>query len=153
MKRSYRLTLAVFATTLALSGVAQAADTLPTPMPSTKPVPSAQQSARLNQIKTRGVAEIDRRLDALQKALNKVQTASKLSESDKKTLQDQLQAEIDGLTKLKTELSGRSGLTSARADIIKIFDEYRVYGLILPKARIDQRKTEWRNGATFRDLF
>ncbi len=111
-------------------------DTLPAPTPASTVAPSLEQPKRLNNLKTRGASEIDRRLDRLQQALDKAQTGTKLPESTKKQLVSQLQNEITSLTNIKSKLSSGTDLAAARLDVQKIIDDYRVYGLLLPKARI-----------------
>jgi DNA repair exonuclease SbcCD ATPase subunit len=129
-----KLILAATLTSLPLTTLA--AETLPTPIPSPGNVPSAQQSAHLNRLKTHGASEIDRRLSSLQAALNKLQASTTLADADKKALAAGVQAEIDGLATLKDKLAAETNLDAARADVQSIFTEYRVYALLLPKARL-----------------
>lgn len=133
MKRNLYILVAVL---LLVPGSLLAASTLPTPTPVPGPVASALQSAHLNRLKTRGASEIDRRLASLQAALTKVQSSAKLSAADAQTLTKQLQDELTGLTNLKTKLAAETSLDAARTDVQNIIADYRVYGLMLPKARL-----------------
>ena len=128
-----------FITAAALSinpALALASSTLPTPTPSPVAAPSVEQSRRMNTLKAKGASEIDRRLDKLQKAADKASLISQLSKKDADNIKSQLATEIDHLTKLKTKLANDTDLASARVDIQAIIDSYRIYGLLLPKARI-----------------
>jgi hypothetical protein len=103
---------------------------------STAPETTAAQTARLNNLKTKGTTEIDRRVSNLNAALEKITASTKLAAADKSTLTSQMQAEITGLTNLKTKLAADTDLTVARADVASIVTDYRVYVLMLPKARL-----------------
>jgi valyl-tRNA synthetase len=106
-----------------------------TPAPTATPAAAAQ-AQRLNNLKTKGTAEIDRRLAALNAALEKLNAATKLAAADKTALTQQIQAEIAGLTKLKTKLAADADLATARADVASIVTDYRVYALVAPKVRL-----------------
>ncbi len=134
VKTISRATLGLTLASMPLAALA--APTLPTPTPTPKPVSSAQQSAVLNRLKTKGAFEIDRRLTALQNVQNKTEVSTKLAAAEKEALTKQLKDEIAGLTALKTKLNSETALTSARTDIQSIWLEYRVYALLAPKARL-----------------
>lgn len=91
------------------------------------------QQQHLTNIKTKGAAEITRRLTSLNTVLSKINTATKLSSSDKTTSIDEVNTEITGLRTLQTQLSADTTLTSAISDAQSIISEYRVYVLVLPK--------------------
>jgi len=109
---------------------------LPTPTPKLGALSAADQAAHLQVLKTHGDAEITRRLTSLNAAVTAVGKTTKLTASDKTTLTSQLQAEISGLTALKTKLDAETTLDGARADVQSIFDDYRVFALMLPKVRL-----------------
>lgn len=121
---------------LLVPGSMLAASALPTPTPAPGVVSSAKQPAALNRLKTSAASEVDRRLNALQTALNKVQVSSKLAAADKTALVKQLEDEITAQTNLKSQLAGQTGLEAARANVQQILAAYRNYGLLLPKARL-----------------
>ena len=106
-----------------------------TPTKTTAPAKTGEtDQQRLANLKTKGDAEITRRLGALNKLSAVINSTSKLSATDKSNLTTQINNEIAGLNALKTKLDGETDLTVARADAKAIFDDYRVYALILPKA-------------------
>jgi ATP-dependent protease HslVU (ClpYQ) ATPase subunit len=91
------------------------------------------QSQRLALIKSRGAAEITRRITSLNAVLGKITATTKLSATDKAYLTTEVNSEISGLTALQTKLAADSTLSSAITDAQSIFSEYRVYALLLPK--------------------
>lgn len=90
-------------------------------------------SQRLNLIKTRAATEIDRRVNRLHQLGNVISGATRLSDADKTTLSTEVNNEVSGLTSLKVQIQGDTDLDSARIDAQSIFNEYRVYALIVPK--------------------
>jgi hypothetical protein len=120
-------TAAVLFAALPLSAVAVSTPT---------PTPSAAQAQRLTNLKSKGTAEIDRRLANLNSALGKLNASTKLTAANKATLAKQIQDEIAGLTALKAKLAADTELATARTDVASIVSDYRVYALMLPKARL-----------------
>ncbi len=136
------------ASTAATGGPVQAKST-PTPSPASTVAPDATpnppaitslsataQAQRLSTLKARGDAEITRRLTNLNSALSAVQFTTTLTSSDKSALVSQIQTEISGLSALKTKLDADTTLAEARTDVQSIVTDYRVYALMLPKARL-----------------
>lgn len=96
---------------------------------------TAQQTDLAN-LKAKGSAEISRRLASLNSAASKINSDTKLSASDKSYLQSEVNTEISGLTTLQITLNGETQLSAARTDVKNIFNDYRVYALLLPKIRL-----------------
>jgi DNA repair exonuclease SbcCD ATPase subunit len=117
-------------------GLALGSAVLPTPTPAVGVVPSAQVVAHLNRLKSHGSSEIDRRLTGLQSAIDKLALSSELSDGDMKTMKALLDGEIKRLSTIKDQLSKETDLAAARVDVQAIVNEYPVYGLVLPKARL-----------------
>ena len=97
---------------------------------------STGNQAIIQTLKSRGDAEINRRLTSLNTLTSAINATTKLSSSDQSALASEVSTEISGLTALKTKLDGDTDITVVRADIQSIFADYRVYALILPKVRI-----------------
>jgi len=129
-KISIRLSLITLGTILPLS-VAWAAPTFPTPTPAPPAVSSSDSSRHLNNLKTHGVAEADRRLAMFQVVSVRLASSTQLTAADKSALTNQIDAQVAILGALKTKLATESNLIAARKDIQSIIDEYRVYGLIV----------------------
>ena len=101
----------------------------------------------LSVIIQKGDKEITRRLTSLNAVAGKISSASKLSSADKATLSDEVSTEISGLTTLKANLDDATDTATAKTDAESIFNDYRVYALILPKINLvktadDQQVTE-----------
>jgi hypothetical protein len=103
--------------------------------------PSASPSIAVNaqhlvNLKTRGAAEINRRVMSLGAALTAINANTKLAATDKSALAAQVQTESTALKALSTKLAADSTVTAALADVQSIISEYRVYALLLPKVRL-----------------
>lgn len=98
--------------------------------------PSDAQTQRISNLKTRGAAEIDRRIAALKAVQAKTAEVKNISAANRAAINAQLTGELAGLAALKAKLTADTTLVEARADAASIVSEYRVYALMLPKARL-----------------
>lgn len=98
--------------------------------------PTAAQKDRTATIKARGSEEITRRLAALDKLTALIQSAQKLSSSDKTSLMAEVSTTTSGLGTLKTELENDATLEGTRTNAKSIVSEYRVYALVMPKVHL-----------------
>ncbi len=103
---------------------------------STGPALTAAQTKALTNLKTRGAAEIDRRVTNLTAANAKLASSAKLTPADKTALSGQVNDELTALTQLRAKLTADTDLATARTDVQSIVTDYRVYVLMLPKARL-----------------
>ncbi len=94
------------------------------------------QSTALTHLQTRGAAEISRRITNLNAALTKLNASTKLTGADKTSLATQINNELTSLGALQTKLAADTDLATARTDVQSIVTDYRVYVLMLPKARL-----------------
>lgn len=97
---------------------------------------TATTAQRVDNLKNRGSAEIDRRLKSLNEAAVTISASQKLTDTDKTAIANQVKDEISGLTELKAKLAAATTLTTARASVASIVNDYRVYALMLPKVRL-----------------
>lgn len=102
---------------------------------SASPSPANNQQ-RLQDIISKGDADISQRITSLASLQTKLQSMKKLSDSDKATLISQIQAQINGLNSQKTKLDGDTDVATARADRQAIFTQFRIYMLFIPKVQI-----------------
>lgn len=124
------LVLVALVTTLGISSVSTvSAATLSSTL-------TERQQARLQVIISKGDLEITRRLTKLQALNSKITAATRLSAADKTALQNEVTAAISGLTTLKTQLDSETTLEGAKTDVKNIYNEYRVYALVLPKVHL-----------------
>jgi hypothetical protein len=113
--------------------------------------------AKLQRIINRGNNEIGRRITSLQKLNGKISGAVKLTDSDKAGLTSEVNAEIAGLTSLKTKLDADTVVADAQTDAKSIITGYRVYAFIMPKvsflrAADDQQVAEAKLAALLPNL-
>jgi len=97
------------------------------------PARAASRVDRLEYIKSRANLEIDRRLERLRKLDSAISGATRLTETNKSTLTTEVNSEIAGLTRLQQQIDSDTDTDTARIDAQAIFNDYRVYALILPK--------------------
>lgn len=97
---------------------------------------TAAQQTKLQTIITRGDQEIARRLASLTALTAKISAATKLTPSDKATLNTEVSTTTSGLTTLKAKLDAETTVDAARTDAQSILTEYRVYALVLPKVHL-----------------
>jgi hypothetical protein len=113
------------------------ATTTPTPSAAAKDTTAAaQQQQRLAEIKSKGDAEISRRLTQLGNLNGLITSATRITASDRTALSAQVSSETSGLTSLKTQLDGETTVAAAITDAKSIFSDYRVYALIMPKIHL-----------------
>ncbi len=97
---------------------------------------TATQQTLLNNILNKGNAEITRRLESLNSLTTKITSAKKLSSSDQSYLENEVSSELSGLTTLKSSLDACTLATCAVPFAQSIFNDYRVYALVLPKVHL-----------------
>lgn len=109
-----------------------------TTRPQTSATTDSTQSAdtRLNAIKTKGNAEIDRRLGTLNTLITVIAASAHLSKDNQTALSNQVSAEVEALGQLRIKLDAETTVTGAAADVSSMITEYRVYALIVPKVRL-----------------
>jgi len=123
MKRALRLAVIGVATT--------AVAVLTTAAPSVAAPPT-----RLDQLKQRADAEIQRRLTTLQADSALVSKASHLSDSDRDALTSLITADQNGLTALKDTIDADTDLATARNDARRIVTDFRIYVLVEPQVHL-----------------
>jgi hypothetical protein len=90
----------------------------------------------LTTLKTKGDAEIARRLATLNRLIAVITSAGKLSENAKETLRGEVSNEITGLATLRIKLGNETTVADAAADVSSMITEYRVYALVAPKVQL-----------------
>ncbi len=133
MSRGLTLLLVLLASISLSGGVVVAAAAATT---TTKTEMSAKQQAHLQLIKTKGDAEIARRLTKLNTLTAKIDGATKLTSSDNSVLSSEVTLTASGLTRLKDQLDNDTTVAAAIMDAKSIYSEYRVYALVAPKVNL-----------------
>lgn len=90
----------------------------------------------LERIQDKSDAAIGKRIDSLNKLIERVERMKLLSATDKTALINQIDANIAGLNELKAEIQNGNTVTSTVDNAKKITKEYRVYALVIPKGYI-----------------
>lgn len=123
-------TLALLLASGSVGGAAALASN-PTPIAT-----STGDQARITAIINAGNKEIDRRLSTLGTLTSKINSATKLTASDKADLSGEVSSETSGLMALKSKLDAETTFAGAKADAQSIFNDYRVYALVVPKVEL-----------------
>jgi hypothetical protein len=97
---------------------------------------SVANQTRIELIISRGDGEINRRLVTLKTLDTKINSAAKLSASDKVSLTTEVNNEISGLSSLETTLDQATTVSAAVADGQSIITDYRVYLLVVPQVNL-----------------
>lgn len=87
-------------------------------------------------LQQRARKEIQRRINSLNKILERVVKIKRLTDTQKKTLNNQIQAEIQKLTDLDVKIAGETDSAVIRTDAQSIIKSYRIYALFIPKIHI-----------------
>jgi hypothetical protein len=130
------LGITVFGGGLVTNGWVLADSMTPPTISSSSTTTATTNKARVQNIISKGDEEISRRLATLITLTSKVNSASKLTASDKTTLSNEVASTISGLTALKTKLDSETTLPAASSDAQSIYTEYRVYALVAPKVEL-----------------
>jgi len=102
----------------------------------TQSTTSTASEKRLPVLISKGDQEITRRLTTLTNLTSKINAATKLSDSDKTALTNEVSTTASDLTTLKTQLDSETTLAGAKTDVQNIYSEYRVYALVAPKVSL-----------------
>ena len=98
---------------------------------------SANKSANeLQNIISRADTLIVNRLDSLNTLLNRVQSDTRLTASEKSSLTTQIQQDVSNLTALKGKIDADTNVTTARTDAKSIITNYYVYAVFEPKVQL-----------------
>ncbi len=90
----------------------------------------------LEKSKDAAVKEITRRIDALNKAIARINDTKKLSATDKSALVAKAQQTIDDLNVLKTKIAADADAAAVKADRADVRKNYRVFILLIPQIHI-----------------
>jgi hypothetical protein len=84
-------------------------------------------------VKTVGDGLINNRIKDLNAFVSRVQSHQFLTDAQKQQLVSDAQTNISGLTTLKGTLDGETDITKARIDVHNIFQQFRIYAIVLPR--------------------
>lgn len=94
------------------------------------------QTNTMTRLRDKADKEIDRRIAALTKLIDKVNAVKHITEAQKSTIVTGIQAQITSLTALKAKIDGDTDLATLRTDVQSIVSSYRIYALYIPEITI-----------------
>lgn len=86
--------------------------------------------------KTRGDAEIDRRIAALNELSTRVNAMQKVTDTFKQNVTSAVQAQLTAFAALKVKVDADTDSATLKTDLQSITSSYRVFALVLPQVRI-----------------
>lgn len=98
--------------------------------------PVGIQTQTINNLKTRAINEIDKRITSLNDLITKINTVKKIPADVKSQLVTQIQNEISSLQALKTKIQADTTFTTLLADAKSIITSFRTYAFFMPKITI-----------------
>ena len=125
------LALGMTGSTFAVSGASS------TPSASSSSA-AASSSGRLDAVKALANARIQGRLATLHALSLAVSDSKFLTSSEQSTLNNQINSDLSGLTALATKVSNETTAAAVRSDEVAMVDDYRVYLLMAPQARLTE---------------
>lgn len=98
------------------------------------PVEAGDALRIIERLKDRAEAAIENRLDTIERVSEALQDAEYLTEEHERVLLNELGSSSDGLTALGREIEAAETLAELGELIPKIFEDYRIYAIVVPKA-------------------
>ncbi|MEK9185081.1 MAG: hypothetical protein AAB866_02875 [Patescibacteria group bacterium] len=102
---------------------------------STTPLTKAQ-TQRLEKGKTNGNREINRRVEGLNKLINRINEMKHIDDNQKSSLVSSIQGQISPLQALKTKIDNDENEVDLKTDVKSITDSYRIYALVIPQGQV-----------------
>lgn len=93
-------------------------------------------STRLESLRTRGLGEVDRRIESLNKLISRISEMKRLTTEQKTTFTTDIQGQVTNLTTLRAKIEAGTDAETLRTDVKSVRDSYRIYALYMPKIRI-----------------
>lgn len=95
-------------------------------------------SARLDTVKSTANARIQGRLETLHALALAVSDSKYLTADEKSALDQQINADLSGLTALSSKMAAETTAAAVRVDEVAMVDGYRVYLLMAPQTRLTE---------------
>jgi len=93
-------------------------------------------AARIAAAQQRAGTEIANRITALNNLASRIESMTKLSDSEKSSISSDLQSEVTNLSSLQGTINTDVSTTSLKTDMQSITKAYRVYALVVPQGSI-----------------
>ena len=98
--------------------------------------PAAAEGRPVDTVKARCLQQIDRRQTALSAAKARLENAKFLTDAHQSALDANIESTASGLSSLANTIQGDTSMDQLKADCKKIVEDYRVYVLVIPRARL-----------------
>lgn len=98
--------------------------------------PEAAGERTIEKLKDRAEQAVERRLDTIDRVIRALQGAGHLTDDHERILLGELEAAADGLSALGREIEAAETIAELRNLIPLIFEDYRIYALVVPKAHL-----------------
>ncbi len=98
--------------------------------------PKSAENATLGTLQQRILTEIDRRITVLTNSLSKLAEIDFLSSTEKNTISQKIQNEINTLTQLKTEIQAETEMTILKEKAKLLLASHRTFAFFFPQIRI-----------------
>ncbi len=105
-------------------------------------------NVRKTQTKERATVLINERIQALHGNKTAIEKNNKLTEEQKTLLVTSLTTNVASLTTLKASIASSTDATTTKALSESIFKDYRIYGIVIPKVRLESRIYQLKNHTT-----
>lgn len=92
---------------------------------------NSNDTQKIDNLKKRADGEIDRRIAALNKLIDRLSQMKKISSTQLDTFKADIQTNIDGLNALKTKIDADTDLTTLRTDVKSIVTDYRIFAFYI----------------------
>lgn len=97
---------------------------------------SLRATIKEDNLRNRGITEIQRRITALNELSTRVNSLKHVSAATKSALLTEIQTEIANLTALQTKIQNDTDQVTLKADVKSIVDSYRIFALFMPKVHL-----------------
>ena len=96
----------------------------------------AKVEARVTNFKDKAGKEIDRRVEALNKLLSRVNDMKRVSDAGKASMSTTFSSQVTALNALKAKIDAEGDVTTLKTDVKSITDSYRIFALVIPQGEI-----------------
>ncbi len=96
----------------------------------------ARMTKKIESAKERADREIKRRIESMNSLMSRIKEMKKVNDTDKGTLNTQMQSQIDALNALDSKIQADTDPTVLKEDVKLITESYRIYNLVMPRNKI-----------------
>ncbi|MHB0976744.1 MAG: hypothetical protein ACYC1U_06070 [Candidatus Aquicultorales bacterium] len=90
---------------------------------------------KMEKLRKRGLQMVDKRIGRLEKELIRVRSLKKISEEERAALVEEIQGALDELSILRGRIERETDAQALISEVKSIISNFRVYAVVLPKAK------------------